>query len=214
VALPSIGYQSNKENSPSFNQIFGAVFKALKQSHRPLDLYLSVYSNWRTVDVEKAVAAINIAWTTGEGADAGFLPSLYRGRYRVLLVLTTLCLLACLRRAQHTVKSFLVIVGGYIGGALTLAELIERLTKNYPEQLVEIAVFIFWLGLALGFPAFVRWDVKQVFVKKTKSSSRAPGDPKVPGMKNTGDSSFRRRRTLKKQAGTQQEQASPRASSV
>jgi hypothetical protein len=206
VAFPSIGYQANKENSPSFNQIFGGLFKALKQTHRPLDLFISLYSNWRTADVEKAVAAVNVAWTTREGAGPGLLPSLYRGRYRVLLVLTTVCLLACMRRAQKTIKGFLLIIATYVGGALALAEFVERFTRNYPEQLVEILVIISWLGLALGFPGFIGWDIKQAFVKKRKSSSRRPGDPKVA--ENNAGSSMRRRRTVTKQARTQQEQTS------
>jgi hypothetical protein len=219
LALPCIGYQWNNKNSPSFNQIFGSLFKALKGSHRPLDLFISLYSNWRTADVEKAVEAVNVAWTTGEGSDAGLLPSLYRGRYRILLLLTTICLLACMRRAQNTVKSFLLIVAAYVGAAWGLAKLIEHFTKNYPEQLVEIAVTTSWVVLALGFPGFVGWDVKDVFsVKKPKSRSRfsattsgppsQPGDSKVlEGTEGVLDASLRRRRISQKKARTKLKQA-------
>jgi hypothetical protein len=171
LALPCIGFQWNEKNSATFDQIFRSAFKALKGSHRPFDLFISLYSDWPTSVIEKAVGAVNLAWTAGEGTDPGLLSSLYRGRYRILLLLTTICLLACTRRAQNTVKSFLLIVGAYVGAALGLAELLDRFTKNYPEQPVEIAVGISWVVLALGFPMFVGWDLKDVFhLKKSKSS--------------------------------------------
>jgi hypothetical protein len=173
LALPCIGYQSNEKNSATFDQIFRSAFKALKGSHRPFDLFISLYSNWPTRDIEKAVGAVNLAWTAGEGADPGLLPSLYRGRYRILLLLTTICLLACTRRAKNTIKSFLLILGAYVGAAFGLAELMDHFTKNYPEQPVEIALVILWVVMALGFPMFVGWDVKDVFHRKKSKSSKS-----------------------------------------
>ena len=189
LALPCIGYQWNEKNSPSFDQIFRSAFKALKGPHRPFDLFISLYSNWPTPVIEKAVAAMNLAWTAGEGADPGLLASLYRGRYRILLLLTTICLLACTRRVQNTVKSFLLILAAYIGAALGLAELVDRFTKNYPEEPVEIAVVILWVVLALGFPIFVGWDIKDVFnPKKSKSPKSRPSNAGSVRSRHSNDS--------------------------
>jgi hypothetical protein len=173
LALPCIGYQSNEKNSVSFDQILLSTFKALKGSHRPFDLFISLYSNWPTSDIQNAVRAINLAWTSGEGSDPGLLPSLYRGRYRILLLLTTVCLLACAGRAQNTVKGFLLILAAYIGTALGLAELLDRFTKNYPKEPVEIGVVILWVVLALGFPIFVGWNIEDVFNPNKSKSSKS-----------------------------------------
>lgn len=190
LALPCIGYQENDKNSVTFDQIFRSAFKALKGSQRPFDLFISVYSNWQTQAIEQAAAALNLAWAAGEGADPGFLPSLYRGRYRILLLLTTICLLACTGRAQNTVKSFLLILAAYIGAAVGLAELLDRFTKNYPKEPVEIAVVILWVVLALGFPIFVRWDIKKdVFnPKKSKSAKSRPSTAGPVQSRHSNDS--------------------------
>jgi hypothetical protein len=206
LALPCIGYQWDEKNSVSFDQIFRSAFKALKGSHRPFDMFISLYSDWPTSVVEKAVAAVNLAWTAGEGTHPGLLSSLYRGRYRILLLLTTICLLACTRRAQNTVKSFLLILGAYLGAAFGLAELLDRFTKNYPQQPVEITVVTLWVVLALGFPIFAGWDLKDVFPhKKSNSSKRHPSpggsvrsaqshdSELLDGAENVGDVSRQRR---------------------
>ena len=165
VALPCIGYQWKDHNSLSFDQVFRPVFKALKDSRRPLEVFVSLYSGWPTFAIEDAVAALNHAWTS-DAAGSGSLPSLYRGRYRLFLPLLTVCLLACTTRAQNTVKSFMLITAAYVAASTGLAELLEFFTKDYPEQPVRIGLIIMWTVLALGFPVFLRWDVKDVFKRK------------------------------------------------
>jgi hypothetical protein len=227
LALPCIGYLGNEMNLETFDQIFHSALKALKGSHRLFDLFISLYSDWPTPVIEKAVAAVNLAWTAGEGADPGLLVSLYRGRYRILLVLTTICLLACTRRAENTLKSFVLILAAYIGAALGLAELVDRFTKNYPEEPVEIAVVILWIVLALGFPIFVRWDIKDVFnPKKSKSSksrcsnvgsvrSRHSSSSKVVDGAGVGvDTQIAKARDFQKERRTKQRQAPARTRSV
>ena len=165
LAIPCIGYQWKDNKSESFDDVFRPVFKALKKSDRPVAVYISLYSGWPTFVIENAVGALNHAWTS-DSVDAGGLPSLYRGRYRLFLPLLTVCLLACTRRAQNTVKSFLLITAAYVAAASGLAELLEFFTKDYPEQPVRIALIVIWAVLALGFPVFVGWDVEDVFKRK------------------------------------------------
>jgi len=173
LAVPCIGYQWKQKNSVTVDPLLGSVFKTLNGPHRPFDLFISLYSDWPTPVIEKAVGAVNHAWAVSPSIHPGVLSSLYRGRYRIVLLLTTICLLACTRRAQNTVKSFLLILAAYLSAALGLAELLGRFAKNYPEQPIEIALLVSWVALALGFPVFVGWDVKDVFrARKSKSSKR------------------------------------------
>lgn len=210
VALPSIGYQWNEKKSPTLDHIFRSVFNALKGSHRPFDLYVSLYSNWHTADIEKALEAVNAAWSSEEAASDGLLSRLYRGRYRILLLFTSICLFACTRKAENTMRSFFLIVGTYVGTALGLAELIGKFTQTYPQEPVEIAVVISWLVLALGFPVFVGWDIAKIFhiSKSKRSRNSADGAASVPRERRAGRNilknvniSLRRQRTSKRKAG-------------
>jgi hypothetical protein len=136
----------------------------------------------------------------------------------MLLLLTTICLLACTRRAQNTVKSFLLILGAYVAAALAVAELAEHFTTNYPEEPVDIVVGISWVVLAFGFPVFVGWDLKDVFhskkSKSTQSRVRAvasvppsqPGDSKVlDDAQNLVDASPQRSTISENEARREQE---------
>src|SRR5262249_22505862 len=152
-----------------------------------LDVFISLYSDWPTQAIEKAVEAINIEWTASEGSHPGFLSIFYHGRLRAVLLLSTICLLACTRRVQNTFKSFLLIFGSYFGATFGLTEIADPLTKDYPAQAVDVVVAIYWVVLALGFPAFVGWDVKKAF---NLGKSKSPKARFLPRQRlHSGDSS-------------------------
>jgi hypothetical protein len=164
LAVPCIGYQPTDKNSLTFEDIFRALFAAFDGNHRPLRVFVSLYTEWPTFALESAVSAFNESWRTSFGADPGW--QLLRIRYRMLLPLITLCLVVCRRRAEHTIKSLLLISVAYIAIVASLTNVVEFFTKDYPERPVSIILFVAAAVLALGFPVFLNWDVRDVFRRK------------------------------------------------
>jgi len=62
LVVPCIGYRWQEKHSLSFEQVFRPLFKALKVSRQPMEVYVSLYSTWPTFVIEDAVGALNHSW--------------------------------------------------------------------------------------------------------------------------------------------------------
>lgn len=164
LVFPCIGYQWQAKNSLTFDQVLKPLFAAMDTSEGSMDIFISLYSLWPTFVLEEAVSSINHAWR-GLAEAESWLAMLHRGKYRVLLVLLSVCLAASTRQVQGTWKSFLLISAAYLGLGAGFAELVEFLAPNYSALIGDTLLVAGWLVLALGFPVFLRWDVKEAFKK-------------------------------------------------
>jgi hypothetical protein len=162
LAVPCLGYRWNDKTSLTFEQVFKSIFEAVEGSSYPTDLFISFYSEWPTAVMQEAVGSFNHVWAASLSDSFG----LYRDRYRTLMPLLALCLFSCRKQVKHTIKSFLLISGAYLGTALGLAETLDFFTEDYPGRIVELVRICIWLVLALGAPYLLRWDFKEVFRKK------------------------------------------------
>jgi len=162
LAVPCLGYRWNDKTSLTFDQVFRSLFKAIKGSSHPIDVFISIYSEWPTPVMQEAVGSLNVVWAASLSDSFG----LYRSRYRTLMPLLALCLFACRRQVKHTVKSFLLISGAYLATAFGLAETLDFFTEDYSERVVEVVRLCLWLVLAFGAPYILRWDMADVFREK------------------------------------------------
>ena len=88
VVVPCIGYRWQEKHSLSFEQVFWPLFKALRVSEQPMEVYVSLYSTWPTFVIEDAVSVLNHCWpdapaTGGSRPTSQLVPSGRTGQVSV-----------------------------------------------------------------------------------------------------------------------------------
>jgi len=165
LVLPCLGYNWQDKDSISFDRCFEPIFAVLRNASYPQDVYLSLYSEWPTFELEQAASAINRIWGAQAETSDRSVPLLNRGALRVTFLMLALCLLVCSMIVALTLRSFLIIASVFLGMAAAAAAAIDTFLTGYD------AALRFWVNaaalliVALGLPSLVHWDPKDIFKK-------------------------------------------------
>jgi hypothetical protein len=150
----------------SLGDLFGAMFDAINLGEYPKYIYISLYKQWPTFQLENAAATLNEAWikTTEDATDP--VP-LYRAEIRLTLIFLIVCLITCGFLVRYTVRTFLIVAVSFVTLAVGTKELLAFLSLD-SGPIYGLFVRIGVLSvLALGFPAIVSWNPKDIFKQKS-----------------------------------------------
>ncbi len=165
LVLPGVGINWEARNlSGKFDEFFGAFFTNLSATDRPLNIYLSLYTQWPSFVLEAAIASVNSSW------DAGFqkpneTSTLYRGSFRLIMLFLCLCLFVSSFFATLTLANFFVISLSFVGSAIGSNKLVDFFTEGYPPSIKSVLKIIVLTVLAFGFPFIVGLSPQKIFKK-------------------------------------------------
>jgi hypothetical protein len=165
LIIPCLGYNWADKNSIKFDKCFDPVFKSLSGACYPRYVYFSLYSDWPTFTLEEAVSTLNSNWANRVEDSFSRIPLPHRGELRTPLILLSLCLWVCSRYVRLTIKNFLILSVSFVGLAVGSGPPIDFLFLGYGSTLRFIARTIVLFVLAVGLPAFVNWNPRDIFTK-------------------------------------------------
>lgn len=166
LVLPCLGSNWESKDSASFDRVFfNAFFDNLPASKNPQAIYLSLYSQWPSFELEEATASLNGAWS-GTFQKVDKFPALYRRDFRLILLFLVLCLLVCSFFVTLTVRNFLIVSLSFAGAALGSNQLIDFFAQGYPTTVRFVLEIIVLMALAMGFPFIINWNPQEIFKRK------------------------------------------------
>jgi hypothetical protein len=165
LVIPCLGYNWEDKNSLKFDDCFRPVLESLPVASAPRNIYLSLYSDWPTSTLEEAVASINRALERTFRGNYGLIPVLYRGHFRLTLLLLAVCLLVSSFYAPLTIRNFLIIAFSYIGSAMGSGTIIDFLTQGYGMTARSVVQILVLVVFAVGLPFLVDWNPRNIFSK-------------------------------------------------
>jgi hypothetical protein len=166
LAVPCLGYNWTDKNSISFADCFSPLFTVASSSQSPRIVSISLYNRWPTATLEEAVSAINSLWSAS--SKAHWVPPLYRGELRTILVALSLSLLVSSFYIPLTIKAFLIITTAFVGLAFSSSSIINLITFGSSTDVRELLRLAVLFILALSFPLIVRWSPKDLFEASEK----------------------------------------------
>lgn len=165
LILPCLGVNfSGAHPSEEFANFFDAIFERLPLGIRPQTIQLSFYANWPDGVLETALTSLDHSWTT-HSARTYALPTLYRGDFRLMMIVLSICLLASSFYAPLTPKNVFLIILGFTGLAFGSTKLVEFLTQGYSPAVQVAFRLVVLLFYAIAFPSVVRWNPRDVFAR-------------------------------------------------
>jgi hypothetical protein len=170
LVLPCLGrtWQHSKDSyATSYEDFFPAFFASVPSDMQSPTIYLSLYRQWPSFELEEAVGSVNSAWASALAPKASVPANhLYREKYRTTMLFWFLCLFVCSFFTFPGLKNFLILSAAFLSMALGSDALVAFLTQGRPslESTLHYAVLVV---LAIGFPAIVRWDPKEIFKSNT-----------------------------------------------
>jgi hypothetical protein len=146
----------------SLGELFGTLFDSISSGEYPRQIYISLYKEWPTFQLENAAATLNEAWIRTT-ADATDVVPLYRAEMRLTLIFLIVCLVTCGFLVRYTVRTFLIVAVSYVTLAVGSKELLTFLSLDSGPTYGLLVRMGFLAALALGFPAIVSWNPKDIF---------------------------------------------------
>lgn len=164
IVIPSLAvrYDDHGTNSLSLNDFFKVLFAAVPFADHPDNVYLSIYTQWPTFEIELAMRTINDAWHVAVMDESGDYVINHRD-IRLILLALFICLITCSFYVSYTLKTFLIISVSFIAFSVSATNWIDPLVAggNPRSQLwVEIATL---LVIAVAFPVIGGWSAKNLF---------------------------------------------------
>lgn len=163
LVLPCVGVNSDNRDSSKFNDFFSAVFAAFTATDRPLNIYLSLYSEWPTFVLEEAVAGLNGSWQT---LPKESVTSLYRRDLRLTLLLLIVCVFVSSFFTQLTIVNFLLITLGFAASGTAANKALDFFAQGYPATFRSVLQVLILTILALSFPFIVNLSLQKVFTNE------------------------------------------------
>jgi len=160
VILPCVGVNSDSRDSAKFDEFFSSVFAAFTATDRPLNIYLSLYSEWPTFVLEEAVSGLNGSWQT---LPKESVTSLYRRDLRLTLLLLIVCVFVSSFFTRLTIANFLVITVGFAAAGTAANQALDFFAQGYPATFRSVLQILILLILALSFPFIVNLSLQKVF---------------------------------------------------
>ncbi|MBI1876345.1 MAG: hypothetical protein HYS05_20990 [Acidobacteria bacterium] len=162
--VPCVGYNWEDNNTIDFPTYFNLLFDSVPAGPRPRAIHLSLYSNWPTFALERAVGAINAAWQRRNPVMRNWTDiTVYRGDIRWTLLLLSVCLFTSLGFVCATPRSVGLILTTYVGAVIAGDSMIRFLFADTPAGVVAALQVITRGGLAVGFPLIIRWKAEDLF---------------------------------------------------
>jgi hypothetical protein len=161
LIVPALTVGTAEKGTPTFNEFFGFLFDALGKSPSPRLIDLTLYAGWSTADLEAAVAALNAQWSARD--HAGYLPMLHRYQLRLVLIGLAICFIASSRHIVLGIRTTLILATGFALSLLGSFKTVETLAEGLGSDAKTILLMVFTVVLAIGFPHFVTWSVKDLF---------------------------------------------------
>lgn len=165
LIIPCLGYNWEDKNSIKFDDLFHSVFESVKVLSEPRDIFFSLYSDWPTFTLEEAINSLNKEWERNIRASNVQFPVVYRARSRLTLLLLAVCLLASSFQAPLNLKNFLIITSSFIASVLALTNIVDFITQGYSANLRLLINTFVMILVATGFPFFIRWNPRDIFIK-------------------------------------------------
>jgi hypothetical protein len=169
IILPTLAtnWQSQTQKKKlSLGEFFGTLFESISSGEYPRQIYISLYKEWPTFQLENAAATLNEAWIRTT-ADATDVVPLYRAEMRLTLIFLIVCLVTCSFLVRYTVRTFLIVAVSYVTLAVGSKELLTFLSLDSGPTYGLLIRVAFLAALALGFPAIVSWNPKDIFAQKS-----------------------------------------------
>jgi len=165
IILPELATNWQNETNNrllSLGDLYGAMFSSINSGEYPRYIYVSLYKQWPTFQLEGAAATLNEAWIkTIE--DATDTVPLYRAEIRLTLIFLIVCLMTCGFLVSYTVRTFLIVAVSFVTLAVGAKELLAFLSLDSGPIYGLFVRFGVLAVLALGFPAIVSWNPKDIF---------------------------------------------------
>jgi hypothetical protein len=170
LILPCLGrnWEHSKDSyATAFSTFFSSSFAAVQTDSQSPAIYLSLYKEWPSFELEDAVGNLNSEWgRVAFGTPTVHLRRLYRVKHRATILAWFLCLLVCSFVIFPGVKNFLIITVAFLTMALASDELVRFLTEGRPS-LENTLHYVVLAVLAVAFPAIAAWDPKDLFKSRT-----------------------------------------------
>lgn len=147
----------------SLDEFFPAFFTTLPDADSPRDIYISLYRQWPSFQLEDAVRSMNTSWEGSRRLDES-QPAIYRLEFRSMLIFWSVCVLVCSFYAPLSLKNFLIVSASFLGLGIASNAAVKFFTGAYPglASIINIAVLAV---VAFGFPFIVNWNPKDIFSK-------------------------------------------------
>jgi hypothetical protein len=167
LILPCLGINWQNKNYFSFDDFFSTFFHELSVNSAPRDIYIALYMQWPSFELENGITALKYWWEAQFREPYATLFALYHREFRSTMLFTAVCLLICSFRTALTLKTFVIISVSYITSALASKGMISVLTEGQPalQAVLQLTVL---LVLSIFFPLVVRWDPKVLFSRHGK----------------------------------------------
>ncbi len=163
LIIPCVGTNWERSGSLEFDEIFRPFFEGLEGADHPRDVYISLYAEWPSFQLEEAVTSLNSTW------DAYFQKpgqwAFYHRDFRLFLFFLSVCLLVSSFYAPLTIKNFLIISGAFLGTTRGSGTVLAFLTQGYSLKFVFAVQILTLTALSVGFPFIVKWNPKDLFGK-------------------------------------------------
>jgi hypothetical protein len=167
LLLPALTVGIAEKGTPTFDDFFHFLFDALEKSQTPRLIDLTLYAGWPTEDLQSAVAALNAHWATATSRRTGTLPALHRLQLRLVLIGLAICFVVSSRHVLLGLKTTTILAIGFALSLLGSFKSIETVSDGLGPDVNTVALIVFTLIVAVGFPYFVHWSVKDLFKEKT-----------------------------------------------
>jgi hypothetical protein len=158
-------WDDNGKNALALDQYFKTFFDGLPTATHPDTIYLSLYKQWPSFELEAAVEALNATWQAStEDKDGDYV--VYRRDLRLVLIALIICLLVCDFLVKYTLKNFLIVALGFAGLGLGANKWIDILVPGQSANVqlaIEVVILIIF---AMAFPIIVTWNPKEIFNTK------------------------------------------------
>lgn len=179
LIVPCLGRNwehANDANALGFADFFSTFFSSLESTSPSPEIDLSLYSEWPSFELERAVGELNSSWNAVAFPKAlQQRDFLYRGTVRWTMLSWFLCLLVCSYRIVPGFWKFVFISTSYLALTLGSDKFVGFLAQGY-SSLNVLLNYLVPVGLAFVFPTIVGFDLKKLFEPKNVHKGRGSKD--------------------------------------
>jgi hypothetical protein len=165
LVIPCLGTNWEKgrqRDAVSLTTFFNSFFKGLPLGDRPRNIYLSLYEQWPSIELEDAFSVLSSDWQQQVVQDDNIFP-IYRRDFRLTICFLEVCLVVCSWQVKFTIQNVLIVAVGFVGLALEIDKWVVFLVqRNDPNSKLIIQICILMV-LSAGFPFIARLSLGKLF---------------------------------------------------
>jgi hypothetical protein len=163
LLLPALPVGPMEKDTLTFDEFYQYLFDALAKTTTPHLIDLTLFEGWSSADLESAITAINAHWGAHLRERTGNFPTIHRMQLRLVLIGLVICFIVSSFHTVLGLKSTAILTTGFALSLLGSFKTVETVVEGLGSDIQNIALIALTIILAVGFPYFVNWSVKDLF---------------------------------------------------